>query len=175
MALKRTTNQSVFLFVTLVTWRLTLVKEELQTFSRHPSHPQFSLDLCFFTFSFPILIFSHKIVWSLIIRLLIAYGIFTLSQYAKSIRFIVRGRRLHFCKNCIWSHLLCNMLILKVDDNLCLNFFQLVARKPNLERKKLLKQILFHLSEYSFTCPRLWASGLPRRLRWFPSPIKMSP
>jgi uncharacterized membrane protein (UPF0182 family) len=101
MALKRTTNQSVFLFVTLVTWLLTLVKEELQTFSRHPSHPQFSLDLCFFTFSFPILIFSHKIVWSLIIRLLIAYGIFTLSQYAKSIRFIVRGRRLHFCKNCI--------------------------------------------------------------------------
>jgi hypothetical protein len=71
--------------------------------------------------SFPILIFSHNIVWSLIICLLIAYGIFTLSQYAKSIRFIVRGRRLHFCKNCIWSHLLYNMLILKVDDNLCLN------------------------------------------------------
>jgi hypothetical protein len=96
----------------LSTRRLTLVEEELQTFFRHPSHPQFSLDLCFFTFCFPILIFSHNIVWSLIICLLIAYGIFTLSQYAKSIRFIVRGRRLHFCKNCIWSHLLYNMLIL---------------------------------------------------------------
>jgi hypothetical protein len=46
--------------------------------------------------------------------------------------------------------------------SLCLNFFHLLARKPNLEKKIFIS--IFHLSESSITCPGLWASGIARKL-----------
>ena len=59
-----------------------------------------------------------------------------------------------------------------MDCSLCLNFFHLLAQKPNLVKKKKKKKSIysnkcfnnFHLCEYSFTCPRLRASGLAWRL-----------
>jgi len=51
--------------------------------------------------------------------------------------------------------------------SLCLNFFHLLARKPNLEKCSIYSNKFFHnfhLSESSFTCPGLRASGLVRRL-----------
>ena len=52
------------------------------------------------------------------------------------------------------------------EHSLCLNFFHLLARKPNLEKKLYLFLKLFHnfhLFESSFTYP-IRASGLVRRL-----------
>ena len=52
-------------------------------------------------------------------------------------------------------------------DSLCLNFFHLLARKPNLEKLSIYSSKFFynfHLSESSFNCPRLWVSGLAWRL-----------
>jgi hypothetical protein len=49
----------------------------------------------------------------------------------------------------------------------CLNFFHLLAPKPNLEKFSIYSNKFFHnfhLSESSFTCPGLRASGLARRL-----------
>ena len=49
-----------------------------------------------------------------------------------------------------------------------LNFVHLLARKPNLEKKKNYSNKFihnFHLSESSFICPRLQASGLEWRLQ----------
>jgi hypothetical protein len=48
--------------------------------------------------------------------------------------------------------------------SLCLNFFHLhvLARKPNLGKFSIYSNKFFHnfyLSESSFTCPGLWASG----------------
>jgi len=54
-----------------------------------------------------------------------------------------------------------------IYTNLCLNFFHLLARKPNLEKLSSYSNKFFHnfhLSESSFTCPGLRASGLARRL-----------
>ena len=51
--------------------------------------------------------------------------------------------------------------------SLCLNFFHLLARKPNLETFSIYSNKFFHnfhLSESSFTCPGHWASGLVQRL-----------
>jgi hypothetical protein len=51
--------------------------------------------------------------------------------------------------------------------SICLNFFHLLARKPNLEKNSIYSDKFFynfHLSESSFTCPALRASGLVRRL-----------
>jgi hypothetical protein len=51
--------------------------------------------------------------------------------------------------------------------SLCLNFFHLLARKPNLENFSIYSNKFFHnchLSKSSFTCPWLRASGLARRL-----------
>ena len=48
-----------------------------------------------------------------------------------------------------------------------LNFFHLLARKPNLEKISIYSDKFFynfHLSESSFTCPALRASGLVRIL-----------
>ena len=47
--------------------------------------------------------------------------------------------------------------------SLCHKFFHLLARKPNLEKKNVYSNKFFHtfhLSESSFTCPGLRASGL---------------
>jgi len=52
--------------------------------------------------------------------------------------------------------------------SLCLNFCHLLAWKPNLENCSMYSNKFFHnfhLSESSFTCPRLCASGLVRRLQ----------
>ena len=52
-------------------------------------------------------------------------------------------------------------------SSLCLNFFHLLARKPNLEKISIYSSKFFHnfhLFESSFTCPGLRASGLVRRL-----------
>jgi len=53
-------------------------------------------------------------------------------------------------------------------QNLWLNLFHLLVRKPNLEKKNSIYSNKFfhnfHLSESSFTCPGLWTSGLARRL-----------
>jgi hypothetical protein len=49
----------------------------------------------------------------------------------------------------------------------CLNFFHLLARKPYLEKNSIYLNKFFHnfhLSESSFTCPGLRASGLARRM-----------
>ena len=46
-------------------------------------------------------------------------------------------------------------------SSLCLNLFHLLAQKPKL-KTKFFNNI--HLSESSFTCPGLQASGLARRL-----------
>ena len=46
--------------------------------------------------------------------------------------------------------------------SLCFNFFHLLARNPNLENFSIYSNKFFHnfhLSESSFTCPRLRASG----------------
>ena len=49
--------------------------------------------------------------------------------------------------------------------SLCLNFFHLLAHKPNLEKKKSIYSNKFiHSFESSFACPGLHASGLARRL-----------
>jgi hypothetical protein len=52
--------------------------------------------------------------------------------------------------------------------SLCLNFVHLFAPKPNLEEEQNIYSNRFfnnfHLSESSFTCPGLRASGLERRL-----------
>ena len=53
-------------------------------------------------------------------------------------------------------------------DSLCLNFFHLLARNPNLENVSIYSNKFFHnfhLSESSFTCPGLQASGLMQRLQ----------
>ena len=45
----------------------------------------------------------------------------------------------------------------------CLNFFHLLAQKPNLEKNNIYSNKFiddFHLSESSFSCPRLRANGL---------------
>ena len=50
---------------------------------------------------------------------------------------------------------------------LCLNFFQLLARKLNLEKISMYSNKFFHnfhMSESSFTCPGLQASELAQRL-----------
>ena len=60
------------------------------------------------------------------------------------------------------------MIRLCVKTSLYLNFFHLLAQKPNLEKFSIYSNKFFHnfhLSEYSFTCPRLRASGLARRLK----------
>ena len=60
------------------------------------------------------------------------------------------------------------MIRLCVKTSLNLNFFHLLAQKPNLEKFSIYSNKFFHnfhLSEYSFTCPRLRASGLARRLK----------
>ena len=52
-------------------------------------------------------------------------------------------------------------------SSLCLNFFHLLVRKPNLEKFSIYSNKFFHkfqLSESSFTCPGLRASGLRWRL-----------
>ena len=49
--------------------------------------------------------------------------------------------------------------------SLCLNFVHLLDRKPNLEKNYIYSSIFFHnfpLSESSFTCTGLWASGLAK-------------
>jgi len=46
------------------------------------------------------------------------------------------------------------------DPSLCIYFFHLFAKKPNLEKKIH----NFHLSKSSFTCPGLRSSGSARRL-----------
>ena len=50
----------------------------------------------------------------------------------------------------------------------CLNFFNLLAQKPNLEKNSILYSNkffhIFHLFESSFTCHRLQGSGLAQRL-----------
>ena len=54
-----------------------------------------------------------------------------------------------------------------IHTNLYLNSFHLLARKTNLEKCSIYSNKFFHnfrLSESSFTCPRLRASGLVRRL-----------
>jgi hypothetical protein len=54
-------------------------------------------------------------------------------------------------------------------DSLCLNFFHLLARKPNLENFSIYSNKFFynfHLSKSRFTCSGLWKSGLARRLHW---------
>ena len=61
------------------------------------------------------------------------------------------------------------MMVISIKTlSLCLIFFHLLARKPNLEEKKSIYSSKFfhnlHLSESSFTCPGLRASGLVRRL-----------
>jgi hypothetical protein len=62
------------------------------------------------------------------------------------------------------------MIIIHVGC-LCLNFFHLLAQKPNLEKYSIYSSKFFynfHLSESSFTCPGLQASGLAKRLcRWW--------
>jgi len=53
------------------------------------------------------------------------------------------------------------------EISLCLNFFHVLARKPNLEKCSIYSNKFFHnfhLSESSFTCPGLQASGLAWRL-----------
>ena len=65
----------------------------------------------------------------------------------------------------IWAYLI--KVIYK--SSLCLNFFHLpvLARKPNLQKFSIYSNKFFHkfhLSESSFTCPELRASGLARRL-----------
>ena len=59
----------------------------------------------------------------------------------------------------------------------CLNYFHLLARKPNIEKNSIYSNKFFHnfhLSESSFTCPRIRASGLAQRLhiysKGFPIP-----
>jgi hypothetical protein len=57
---------------------------------------------------------------------------------------------------------------LDISSSLCLNFFHLLAWKPNLEKYSIESNKLFpnfHLSEFSFTCHDLWASVLARRLQ----------
>ena len=52
-------------------------------------------------------------------------------------------------------------------SSLCINFFHLLAPKPNLEKYLFIQTnsfIFFTCPKSSFTCPRLWASGLARRL-----------
>ena len=54
--------------------------------------------------------------------------------------------------------------------SLCHNFVHLLARKPNLEKFSIYSSKFFPnflLSESSFTCPWLQASGLGRRLLLF--------
>ena len=49
----------------------------------------------------------------------------------------------------------------------CLQFFHLLAQKPNLEKISIYSNKFFHnfyLSESSFTCPELRASGIVQRL-----------
>ena len=49
----------------------------------------------------------------------------------------------------------------------CLNFFPLLSQKPNLEKFSINSNKFFHnfqMSEASFTCPGLRASGLAQRL-----------
>ena len=51
--------------------------------------------------------------------------------------------------------------------SLYLNFFQLLARKPNLEKNSIFSNNCFHnfhLSKYSFTCTGLRAGELVQRL-----------
>ena len=45
-------------------------------------------------------------------------------------------------------------------------FFSTTCWKPNLEKKNYSSKFFhnFHLSESSFTCPRVWESGIARRL-----------
>jgi hypothetical protein len=53
-------------------------------------------------------------------------------------------------------------------NSLCLYYFHLRAQKPNLEKFSIYSNKFFHnfhLSESSFTCPRLQASGLARGLQ----------
>jgi len=48
-------------------------------------------------------------------------------------------------------------------NSLCLNFFHLLAQKPNLEKKSIYSNKFFHnfhLSESSFTCPMIQASAV---------------
>jgi hypothetical protein len=55
-----------------------------------------------------------------------------------------------------------NMAVCQVPS-LCINFFHLLAGKPNLEKCSIYSNKFFHnfhLSESSFTCPGLQASGL---------------
>jgi hypothetical protein len=56
-----------------------------------------------------------------------------------------------------------NHLFSKLDIYaVCLNFFHVLAWKPNLEKNYIYSNKFFHnfhLSESSFTCPRLRASG----------------
>jgi len=62
-----------------------------------------------------------------------------------------------------------SVLVHGVDagHSLCLNFSHLFVLKPNLETISIYSNKFFHnfhLSLSSFTCPRLWTSGLARRL-----------
>ena len=55
-----------------------------------------------------------------------------------------------------------------VNLSVCLHFFHLIARKANLEQISIYSNKFFHnfhLSESSFTCPGLRASGLAQRLK----------
>ena len=51
-----------------------------------------------------------------------------------------------------------------LHHSLCLNYLHLLARRPKFRKKFYLFEHNFHLSESSFTCPWLRASGLVRRL-----------
>ena len=60
-----------------------------------------------------------------------------------------------------------NKCLVRKLNSLCLNFFHLLAQKPNLEKKVIYSNKFchnFHLSESSFTCLWLRASGLAQRL-----------
>ena len=62
------------------------------------------------------------------------------------------------------------MLILKVDDNLCLNFFQLVARNPNLERKKIIKTNSFSLVRIQFYLSQALGKWVTTKTEMIPIP-----
>ena len=66
-----------------------------------------------------------------------------------------------------------NICIEKNTSNLCLNFFHLLARQPNLEKNYIYSNKFFHnfyLSDSKLTCPGLQASWLVRRLHQLLNP-----
>ena len=65
-------------------------------------------------------------------------------------------------------------ILINLSYSLCINFYHLLARKPNLEKNYIYSNKFFHnfnLFESSFSCPRLWTIGLAGRLilsKWSP-------